>query len=144
MRYSGCSFEKMLTHSVYQKKITKLSSGADHPVHTASRVCSLHKLACVCVHSKPWLAARVSPRLACMPRPARARCSRRQLECATIAAAPVLSAHASGPFHVGNTYDIDDTPSYLGYPCLIDCVRQRLKIYISRLRTMPQTNIMPS
>ncbi len=40
----------------------------------SARVCFLHMLACECLRSKAWLAARVSLSLACMSCSARARC----------------------------------------------------------------------
>jgi hypothetical protein len=65
---------------------------------TADILCFLNVLTCVCVREKASLpAARVSLRLARMPRPVRARRSHRLR--ATLAAAPVLFAHAFGPCH---------------------------------------------
>jgi hypothetical protein len=56
------------------------------------------------MHSKAWLAARVSLRLARKPRPARARRSRRLR--VTLAAAPVLFAHAFVRCNVEKTFPI--------------------------------------
>jgi hypothetical protein len=78
----------------------------NNPCFVRQTLCFLHMLACagVCMRSKAWLAARVSLRLPRMPRPARARRSRRLHS--TLAAAPVLFAHALGPCHMEKTQGI--------------------------------------
>jgi hypothetical protein len=59
-------------------------------------------LACMCVHSKAWLArARYYGELACLALLGVRRSRRLR---ATLMAAPVLFAHSFGPFHVEKTY----------------------------------------
>ncbi len=66
------------------------------------RVWFLHMLTCKCVRSMARLAARVSLRQACMPRPAQARRSCRLRS--TLAAAPVFFAQAFLRCHTENSY----------------------------------------
>ena len=81
-------------------------------------ICSL-AYACV---KMAWLAARVPLQLARMPRgprPAWVRRSRRQH--ATLAAAPVLFAHAFGPCHMEKTYGISGNTSLRETPGAVAC-----------------------